>query len=152
MSARISLITRFCALVSGNGKKELKNVLNASASNYWKEHYRFGKISKSSNKQLGEQAIDTILINTIAPFKFLYGRMKGDEQLEQEAISLLETIDPEMNRIMREWRSAGRKATSSAESQALLELLKNYCGRKRCLSCHIGDYLLTKNLDENRFL
>lgn len=131
---------------------ELKAVLNVSASDYWKEHYRFGQLSKPSNKPLGAQAIDTILINTIAPFKFLYGRMRGDEQLEQEAISMLEAIDSESNKIMREWLGVGIKATSSAESQALLELKKNYCQRRNCLSCHIGNYLLTENLEGNRII
>lgn len=123
---------------------ELKKLFDVPASGYWNEHYRFGKVSKACEKKLGPQAIDTIFINTIAPFKFLYGRIKGDEVLVQEAISLLEKIDPETNKIIREWESVGVKPVCAAESQALLELKKNYCEKKRCLQCEIGNYLLER--------
>ncbi len=131
---------------------ELKNLLSASASVYWNDHYRFGKISPASEKNLGVQSVDTILINTIAPFKFLYGRIKGEEMLEREAISLLEKITAESNRITRQWKNAGIGSISSADSQSLIELMKNYCEKKRCLSCHIGNYLLEENPDRNRSL
>jgi hypothetical protein len=123
---------------------EFKTLFNIPASGYWKDHYRFEKISRACEKNLGSQAIDIILINTIAPFKFLYGRMKGDENLQQEAISLLEKIDSETNKIIREWEMIGIKGNSAAESQALIELKKNYCEKKKCVDCSIGNYLMEK--------
>ncbi|CAN5754403.1 DUF2851 family protein [soil metagenome] len=131
---------------------ELKKIFATPASGYWNTHYRFGTVSVHSEKNLGAQAIDTILINTIVPFKFLYGKVKGDEQLQHDAISLLEKIDPENNKIIRDWDEHGIKPVSSAESQGLLELTKNYCDKKKCLSCEIGNYLLGERLDGNRFI
>jgi hypothetical protein len=125
---------------------ELRKIFDIPASGYWNDHYQFGKISKAVTKNLGPQAIDSILINTVAPFKFLYGRMKGDEQLVQEAISLLEEISPESNRIIREWESIHMEAANAGESQALLELRKQYCDKKRCLDCEIGCYLMDRPL------
>ncbi|HET6990128.1 MAG TPA: DUF2851 family protein, partial [Bacteroidia bacterium] len=125
-----------------NDVARLKKLFDVPASGYWNEHYRFGKISKACEKNLGSQAIDTILINTIAPFKFLYGRMKGDEQLTADAIALLEKTDPETNKIIREWGSSGIAPVNACESQALLELRKIYCDKKKCLNCEIGNYLL----------
>ncbi|MCX6310328.1 MAG: DUF2851 family protein [Bacteroidetes bacterium] len=132
----------FRSCMEANEISELKKLLDVSASNYWTEHYSFGKVSKSCEKNIGTQAMDTILINTIAPFKFLYGRMTANEHLVQDAISLLERIGPEKNKIIREWGCIKVQPTSAAESQALLELKKNYCDKKKCLSCEIGNYLL----------
>ena len=134
----------FRRCMEANEISELKKLFKVPASEYWNDHYRFGKISKACEKKLGSQAMDTILINTIAPFKFLYGRMKGDDHLAQDAISLLEKIGPESNKIMREWHSINVQPVCAAESQALLELKRNYCEKRKCLSCGIGNYLLER--------
>ncbi|MBK7856519.1 MAG: DUF2851 family protein [Bacteroidetes bacterium] len=53
---------------------ELHDLLNVSASAYWNNHYTFGKTSGTSTKDLGFNAINLIVINTIVPFLFLYGK------------------------------------------------------------------------------
>jgi hypothetical protein len=142
----------FRTCIELNDPDELKKLFAVPASGYWNNHYRFGKVSRVMEKNLGSQAIDTILINTIVPFKFLYGKVKGDDQLRQDAISLLEKLDPENNKNIRAWQECGIDPVSSAESQALLEMTKNYCDKKRCLQCGIGNYLLEENLEGSRFI
>ncbi len=124
---------------------ELNNIFEVSASDYWNNHYRFGKISKNYPKNLGKQAINVILINTVVPFKFLYGKVNGDDTLVQDSISLLEKIESEDNKIIRAWKSAGILPGAALESQALLELQKIYCDKKQCLRCELGNYLLGRN-------
>jgi hypothetical protein len=142
----------FRTCIEQDDPAELKKIFATPASTYWNTHYRFGKVSRRSEKNLGEQAIDTILVNTVAPFKFLYGKMKGDEEIRQGAISLLEKLGPENNKIIREWEELEVEPVSSAESQGLLELTKNYCEKKKCLDCEIGNYLLTEKLDGTRII
>ncbi|MDQ3110863.1 MAG: DUF2851 family protein [Bacteroidota bacterium] len=125
-----------------NDPAELRKIFAIPASGYWNTHYRFGKVSRRSEKNMGAQAIDTILINTIAPFKFLYGKIKGNEELQQQAIALLEKIGSENNKIIREWSEFGIEPVCAAESQALLELTKKYCEKKKCLNCEIGNYMI----------
>ena len=127
--------------------QKLQQIFEIPASGYWNDHYRFGKISKASGKNLGPQAIDTILVNTIAPFKFLYGKLKDDERLRQEAIMLLENLEPETNAVIRDWETMNFIPHSAAETQALLELKKNYCDKKRCLSCEVGCFILERKLN-----
>lgn len=142
----------FRTCIEQNDPVELKKIFSTPASAYWNNHYRFGKISRAAEKNLGAQAIDTILINTVAPFKFLYGKIKGDDEIRQSAISLLEKLNPENNKIIREWEELEVEPTSSAESQALLELTKKYCEKKKCLDCEIGNYLLVEKLDGTRII
>jgi hypothetical protein len=123
---------------------ELRGMLDVPASGYWETHYVFGKSSRRRTKNLGPQAIDTILVNTIVPFKFLYGRTKGDEAMQAQAVELLETLPPEDNQVVREWQRLGLHACCAGETQAMLELSGNYCEKRRCLQCHIGNWLLDK--------
>jgi hypothetical protein len=134
----------FRTCMEENDVKKLHRIFETPASGYWNDHYRFGKVSKASVKNLGPQAVDTILINTIAPFKFLYAKLKGDENLRQQAIFLLENISPETNVIIRDWENMQFTSYSAADTQALLELKKNYCDKKKCLSCGIGNFILER--------
>lgn len=124
--------------------EQLKSIFDIQVSAYWENHYLFGKISKRSVKKIGAQAVDTLMINTVVPFMFLSGQMKGDQEMMDRAILFLETLPPENNSIIRNWESFGVGPVSAAESQALIELTGNYCEKKNCLQCAIGCSLMKK--------
>jgi len=61
-------------------------------------------------------------------------------------LKLLQQIKPEKNAIIAKFSELNIVAKNAFESQALLELKNNYCAKKRCLQCAIGNNLLkTKN-------
>lgn len=123
--------------------KEYLNTFDIQISNYWKDHYVFDKASKQSkNKKLGKSTIFNLLINTICPFLFLYGREKGITAYQDKAIELLEQIPPEKNRIVTQWNQLNYQAEHAMDTQALIQLKNRYCDEKRCLQCHIGHALM----------
>ncbi|HLG35904.1 MAG TPA: DUF2851 family protein [Bacteroidia bacterium] len=124
--------------------KKLHELLDVPASGYWETHYRFGKSSGRKPKRLGSQTIDSILINTIVPFKFLYGKHKSDQQLCSDALSLLDAIAAEDNRVIRTWKNLQIIPGNAGESQALVELTTNYCEKRKCLDCAIGCSLISR--------
>jgi hypothetical protein len=124
---------------------EVQNFLRTGTSEYWKNHFRFDNEIRSKNKQLGESSIQLVLINTIVPFLFIYGKHRGDEELQQKALTWLEKIKAENNHIVRKFRSLNIVPYNAMQSQALLQLKSNYCDRKRCLECRIGHRLLKIN-------
>ncbi len=124
--------------------RSLRKLLDVPASGYWSTHYRFGKPSKRSEKHLGPQAIDTIIVNTILPFKFLYGEMQNLPFMKENALELLEKLNAEDNVIIRAWKELGVKPASAAETQALTELTRNYCGKRKCLQCAIGQVVMER--------
>jgi len=69
---------------------------------------------------------------------FAYGRYRDNEALCQRALRFLETLKPESNYITRMWEQCGLRAESAADTQALIQLKKEYCDRKRCLYCRFG--------------
>jgi hypothetical protein len=87
---------------------------------------------------LGLSAIHILLINTIVPVLFAYGKKKNREAFMQKALDLLEAIPPEKNHIVNTFTGAGVKAAHAGDSQALIQLRKAYCDRKKCVFCRIG--------------
>lgn len=55
---------------------------------------------------------------------------------------LLESIDAENNQIIQQFANLGVVANDALQSQALLQLKKEYCDPKRCLECRIGQLLI----------
>ncbi len=100
--------------------EELRSILDVHASEYWDEHFRFGVPSGKNVKQMGEEAIDSILINAVAMIRYFLGVQRDDENLKDSAVELLRKIDPENNAAIRK---SGRKPTNALQSQGLLELL-----------------------------
>ncbi|MCY1544575.1 hypothetical protein D9M68_804680 [compost metagenome] len=87
-------------------------------------------------------SIDNLLINTNSLFLFAYGKYLGDENLMDQGITLLANLPAENNAIIKQYVAAGVKLKTAYESQALLQLKKNYCNEKKCLNCGIGVKIL----------
>ena len=83
-----------------------------------------------------------LIINTVVPLLFAYGRHIGDEDICIRAIRLLEELPAENNYILRQWQDCGLKVSTAADSQALIQLKRQYCDRIDCLRCRFGyEYL-----------
>lgn len=130
-------------LVAANAK-ELEHTFEVSVSHYWRNHYRFGKVSKNSIKRLGTDTLRSIFINAIAPIYLLYGQRQGEDRYLEKAIRLLEELPPEKNTQIRQWKKLGLKPETAADSQALLQLKQAYCDKSRCLECAVGCRILSR--------
>jgi len=118
---------------------ELKQLFKVEASEYWKLHYSFNKqTSRNWVKELGANSINTLIINVVIPFLFVYGEKQNKEHLKNRSLEFLEQLPAEGNSIIERWGEMGVVARSSFESQALLQLKNRYCERKKCLNCQIG--------------
>lgn len=123
-------------------------ILRVISSSYWNNHYTFGKVTEGKKKLLGENAIKTIILNTIVPFMFTYGKVRGNEVLKDKSLNLLEELPPESNSIVKGFESIGIKADNSFFSQALVQLKNQYCDKRKCLFCQIGTSVLLKKVEK----
>lgn len=135
----------FSKIIETENYEKLKIMMNVDVSEYWKTHYVIDKISAYNTKQLGDEAMNNIIINTIVPFLFVYGKQKGEEKYIERALQFLEQIKGEQNSIITKWEGLNLPVKNAYSTQALLQLKNEYCSKKKCLSCSIGNYLL-KNL------
>lgn len=131
----------FSKLISINNLKDFYELFSVEIPPFWKTHYNFVSVSKSSPKKLTSSFIDLLIINTIIPLKFLYQKSRGE--LDQTFfLEILKKMKPEKNSIISKFSELGIVAKNAFETQALLELKNNYCTKKRCLQCAIGNNLL----------
>ena len=104
-----------------------------------KKYYNFNKESKrNSTKELGETSINTLIINVVIPFLFVFGEKQNKHHLKNRALEFLEQLPPENNSIIKNWNKLGLKTRSAFETQSLLQLKNIYCEKKKCLNCQIG--------------
>jgi len=120
----------------------LRLLFKIEISSYWETHYLFGEESKSTPKGLSKASIDSLLINTVVPFLFHYGKINNDEQLIQHSFDLLNAMLPEKNHIVIGFDLCGVKAHSAYDSQALIQLKRAYCDVHKCLQCHLSKQVL----------
>ena len=130
------------SLVECTTIEQLKAVLATSVTPYWETHYTFGSTSCRNDKNLSPASLNLLMINTAIPMLFAYGKHKSDEALCDRAFDLLEQLKAENNYITRLWQQCGLTAQNAGDSQALIQLKKEYCDKKDCLRCRIGfEYL-----------
>ncbi len=122
---------------------EIENMLEVQLSNYWQTHYLFDRASAKRKKRLGKNTVHLLIINTIAPFLFFYGKYKGDQDYKDLALQLLEELRPEENSVITQWEALGVSPQSAYQSQALLQLKNEYCNQQKCLQCAVGSAVLT---------
>ena len=117
----------------------IMELLETHVSDYWKQHYTFGKLTESkTDKSLSISSKVLLIINAISPILFAYSKYKDDQQTADMAFRLLEDLKAENNHIIRNWAKAGIKCENAADSQALIHLNNNYCLRRDCLRCRFG--------------
>lgn len=135
----------FSKIIASSSLKEIKELLDVTANDYWHYHYVPGELSSFKKKKLGEQMIDNIVINTVVPVLFSYGHYLNETKYKDKALAWLEEIAAEENNITRVFSSAGIVARSAFDSQALIQLKKHYCDQRRCLDCAAGNSILKRS-------
>ncbi len=132
----------FSKIIETEKCDDLKKLMNVDVSEYWHTHYVFDKSSLLKTKHLGEDAVNNIIINTVIPFLFVYGKQKGELKYVDRALSFLEQINGENNSIIGKWETLKLPVKTAYSTQGLLQLKMEHCNYKKCLSCPIGNYLL----------
>jgi len=126
--------------------QEYAEFLVNEISPYWQEHYMPGRESKVLAGKMGQESRINLIINTVVPLLFAYGRYHEKQELIDKAISLLESLPAEKNHITQIYTSLGLRNKAAADSQAFLQLNQGYCTPRNCLYCSVGHYILRTKL------
>ena len=121
-------------------------LLQTHVSDYWQTHYYFTEAKpeaeigkqKAMAHHLSKDSLDIIIINTVSPVLFAYGRQKQIDHLTDAAIDIVEQVKPESNRIIKDWEAFGVVPENAADSQGLIQLHNEYCIKRNCLRCRFG--------------
>lgn len=139
----------FSRILEAKTLQDIRIMFEVKAHEYWEDHSAFERETKKSVKQLGNSSKENIVINTVIPFLFLYGKSKNKQEYIDKALHFLEECPAENNKITRSWDkllkakgSENSKIGNALQAQASIELKNEYCSHKKCLSCSIGIQVL----------
>lgn len=121
---------------------EVKKWFEVTANDYWHYHYKFDEQTSYREKKLGATMVDNIIINTVIPVLFAYGHYQNEQRYKEKALHWMEKIATEKNNITNGFRHLAVEITNAFDSQGLIELKNEYCNKKRCLECAIGNAIL----------
>jgi hypothetical protein len=120
----------------------LRQLLSTHVTPYWETHYVFGSESAKNAKRLSAASLDVLIINTAIPMLFAVGRHRQKEEYCDRAFDFLEQLKAERNHIVKMWAECGLETKTAGDSQALIQLKREYCDKRDCLRCRFGyEYL-----------
>lgn len=133
-------------MMSVTTAEEAEALFGRQLSGFWATHYSFSPSASgaAAGRVLGKQALKSLIINVVVPVQYAYSECFGDERLRERAVEMLEQTAPEDNTFTRMFTSAGLPCRNALESQAIVELRRNYCEPRKCLYCRIGHRLLAR--------
>ena len=134
----------FSRLLEEDKLKDFQSLFDTEIHEFWNTRYHFEKESSYRPKKLSLSTINILIINTVVPILFAYGQKKQNERFIDKAIELLESIKPENNFIIHLFENRGINVQHAGDSQALIQLKREYCEQKKCIFCRIGHKLLSK--------
>jgi len=132
----------FSKIKESKDVKTIKQLLDITANDYWHYHYTLDEPSAFKKKKLGGQMIDNILINTVVPILFAFGHYHSEEAFKEKALLWLEQVKAEKNIITKGFKFLQIENKTAFDSQALIQLKNEYCNKKRCLDCSVGNKLI----------
>lgn len=117
---------------------DIYKLFSGRASEYWLRHFIPYTIMEDTLATFGKMKCELLGINFVAQMIYAYGRHTHSEALCTQAYNLLLSIPAEKNQYTEEWNSTSKIASSAIDSQALIQLSREYCHAKRCHVCPLG--------------
>lgn len=124
-------------------EEQARALFDINLMGYWARHFNFTPTTAATVKAFSYSSATVLIINVVAPLLYAYGEAMGDTQRQECAIDLLQSLKPEINSIVDLYRRGGLVAQSAFDSQALIQLRRNYCQQRKCLFCRLGHKLLS---------
>lgn len=122
-------------------KLNSQDLLLLHVSHYWQEFNSFGQKSAKKHR-VTNRLIEHLEINLVVPFLGVMGNYYQQDDYFEQAYSILESKPMENNTIVKKLLSHGFLISDASSSQGGIELYNEYCLKKRCLDCRIGQLLI----------
>ncbi len=117
---------------------------------YWKNHYVFGKESKSEVNAIGAERINNIVVNVLLPMVYLYSVYFENMNLRNRIEFYYKKVNykdagNEITRVME--KQLDLNINFLADEQALIHLHNFFCVKGKCKECDIGKIVFEKERD-----
>ena len=137
----------FREMMRCRSREDVSRLFDTEISSYWREHCvpdgNFVKCPSSFG--VGKRYM--LGINVVAPLMFAYGKFTHNQKLCDQAIGVVASLPVENNAIVRGWSAHGIPLQSAWDSQAVIQLRREYCDRGRCFACKLGRMCIKKSMN-----
>lgn len=134
-------------LADAQSLDDMRRVFDARLTGFWATHFTFSATGGGgSPRALSRGSVDSLLINVALPLLHARAMGRGDFDGMSRCLDLLHEIPAENNAIVRLFGEAGIKCDNAFVSQALVELRREYCEKKKCIYCRWGHRMLSGEL------
>ena len=149
---RLALLAHFChggfrlmaRIAAAQTTDEARAIFDIPLTGFWANHYTFTSPADADMRVLSQRTIDSIIINTVVPLAVTFFRYNGDSAAADRAMRMLDEIRSESNSVVDLFLKAGLKCRDAFTSQALIQLRREYCEKRKCLYCRFGHRMLAQ--------
>lgn len=120
---------------------DIYRLFSGHVSEYWLSNFIPNTTMRGGANRFGKMKSELLGINFVSQMIYAYGEYSHSEALMSQATQLLREIPAEDNRYIKIWNSYGKVATTAYDSQALLQLSREYCHRKYCHRCPLRAHI-----------
>lgn len=135
----------FSYIIENNTLDKLTEIFRFDLNPYWERHYSFSDRESPYLLKPGKQTVNSIIINSIIPALFAYGEYYNKAEYKEAAFRLLEEIPFENNLYVRKFKETGIRISNAYDSQAVIQLFREYCQKKKCMFCRFAIKLIGKH-------
>lgn len=133
----------FDSIIKAKSINDFRLSFDMQLSEYWQSHYNFCKSSTKKVKKISPLFFNLLVVNTIIPVKFAFEKYLGNPDVEY-LFNWMRELAAEKNSVVDKFKSLPLEVNNGFDSQALLQLKKNYCDKNKCLNCAVGLHILKK--------
>lgn len=126
------------SMLSVKSMDEMVEMLQFPLQGYWAHHLTLGGNKVENITTMSRASINILIINAIIPLAYAYATEMGEHGRAESVAAMLQEIPAEHNRITAMFANAGIKISDAFTSQAVIELRREYCEKRKCLYCRIG--------------
>lgn len=124
-------------IVACRTPEDVVDLFSVEAAEYWNDHFIPAVESRNIPKRLGKEKALILGINLVVPIQIAYSYNIGKSELREYAEELLHAIPAENNRYTNQWQTAGVPLENAMASQAVIQIVTEYCQKERCAECPI---------------
>ncbi|MBR2428662.1 MAG: DUF2851 family protein [Alistipes sp.] len=117
---------------------DIYNLFSGKVSSYWLNHFIPNTIVDEKMARFGKTKCELLGINFVAQMIYAYGNYTHSEALRSQAWRLLASIPAERNIYTESWNTFATIAHNAIDSQALIQLSREYCHAHRCHLCPLS--------------
>ncbi|MDE6282494.1 MAG: DUF2851 family protein [Muribaculaceae bacterium] len=115
---------------------------------FWTTRYTFANTYGASPRALNEATIDRLMINVAIPLILARATARGDIDTVSLIPDLLRCFRAEDNKDVRLFTSAGVACHDAFDSQAMIQLRREYCEKNKCIYCRFGHRMLAVEIQK----